>query len=312
MSAVTHYSTYHFQLDRIISNIKLHFYHLPGDSSLFQWPGNPTEQQSQIKETLNTWWEEASHDPFDFRSLEGRQREVWRLKLKIKYHTTMVLLFQPSQVIRQPTPEALQICFDSAGSILDCYQRLHDLQSLHYEWRAVQNIFAAGATLIYSFWTSQSARKKTSQTDLSRNLRSCSTLLTIGGEWWPLARSGQSSFGSVVDLTMRRLYMEEASNKARRLSVHSSATDQPRERSESVMYSAQSENLDQLQACEADPSWQDLELNVEDNPDQFPWPGTEAGFDPEIEMFLSDFNRSDFTWNFPLNGNQDLDPFGTN
>ncbi|KAJ4004025.1 hypothetical protein NW766_011881 [Fusarium irregulare] len=312
MSAVTHYSTYHFQLDRIISDIKLHFYHLPGDSSLFQWPGNPTEHQSKIKETLNTWWEEASNDPFDFRSLEGRQREVWRLKLKIKYHTTMVLLFQPSQVIRQPTSEALQICFDSAASILDGYQRLHDLHSLHYEWRAVQNIFAAGATLIYSFWTSQCVRKKASQTDLSRNLRSCSTLLTIGGEWWPSARNGQTSFGSVVDLTMRRLYMEDASYKAPRLSVHSSATDQPRERSESMVYSAQSENLSQLQPIEADPSWQELELNVEDDPDQFPWPGTEAGFDPEIEMFLADFNRSDFTWNFPLNGIQDFDPFGTN
>ncbi|KAM0226502.1 hypothetical protein ACHAQD_000424 [Fusarium lateritium] len=313
MSAVTHYSTYHFKLDRIISDIKLHLYHLPGDSSWFPWPEDPTDQQNRIKETLNSWWEEASHDPFDFRSLEGRQREVWRLKLKIKYHTTMVLLFQPSQVIRQPTPEALQICFDSAASILDGYQRLHDLHSLHYGWRAVQNIFAAGATLIYSFWTSQSVRKKASQMDLSRNLRICSTLLTIGGEWWPSAKDGQTSFGSVADLTMRRLYMEDVSNKAPRLSLHSSATDQPRERPESIMHGAQSsENLDQLQPTGADTVWQNLELSVEENPDQFLWPGNEAGFDPEIEMFLADFNRSDFTWNFPLNGNQDFDPFGTN
>ncbi|CAG7559051.1 unnamed protein product [Fusarium equiseti] len=313
MSAVTHYSTYHFNLDRIISDIKLHLYHLPGDSSCFPWPENPTEQQNKIRETLNSWWEEASHDPFDFRSLESRQREVWRLKLKIKYHTTMVLLFQPSQVIRQPTPEALQICFDSAASILDGYQRLHDLHSLHFEWRAVQNIFAAGATLIYSFWTCQSIRKKTSQTDLSRNLRSCSTLLTIGGEWWPSAKGGQTSFGSVADLTMRRLYIEDASNKAPRLYVHSSATDQPRERPESTVYGAQSlETLDHLHPVEGDPAWQGLGVNVEENPVQFPWPGMEAGFDPEIEMFLADFNRSEFTWNFALNGNQDFDPFGAN
>lgn len=312
-SAVTHYSTYHFNLDRIISVIKLHLYHLPGDSSCFPWPENPTDQQNKIKETLNKWWEEPSNDSFDFRSLESRQREVWRLKLKIKYHTAMVLLFQPSQVIRQPTPEALQICFDSAASILDDYQRLHDLHSLHFEWRAVQNIFAAGATLIYSFWTSQSVRKKASQTNLSRNLRSCSTLLTIGGEWWPSAKGGQTSFGSVADLTMRRLYMEDVSNKAPRLYVHSSATDQPRERPESTVYGAQSsEALDQLQPVEGDTTWQGLEVNVEENPNQFLWPGSEAGFDPEIEMFLADFNRSEFTWNFPLNGNQDLDPFGAN
>lgn len=225
----------------------------------------------------------------------------------------MVLLFQPSQVIRQPTPEALQICFDSAASILDGYQRLHDLHSLHFEWRAVQNIFAAGATLIYSFWTSQSVRKKTSQTELSRNLRSCSTLLTIGGEWWPSAKGGQSSFGSVADLTMRRLYMEDVSNKAPRLYVHSSATDRPRERPESTVCGAQSlETLDQLQPVEGNPAWQGLEVNIEENHDQFPWPGTEAEFDPEIEMFLADFNRSEFTWSFPLNGNQDFEPFGAN
>ncbi|KAF4962226.1 hypothetical protein FSARC_9678 [Fusarium sarcochroum] len=317
MTAVTHYSAYNFKLDRIVSDIKLHLYHLPGDSSWFPWPENPTEQQTRIKETLNSWWEDASHDPFDFSSLESRQREVWKLKMKIKYHTTMVLLFQPSQVIRQPSSEALQICFDSAAGILEGYQRLHDLHSLHYGWRAVQNIFAAGATLIYSFWTSQSVRKKASQTDLTRNLRSCSTLLTIGGEWWPSAKDGQTSFGSVADLTMRRLYMEDVSNKAPRLSLLSSATGQPRntprERPESAMHDVQSsENLDQLQPTEADPVWQGLELNVEENPDQFLWPGTEEGFDPEIEMFLADFNRSDFTWSFPLNGNQDFDPFGTN
>ncbi|KAM0340587.1 hypothetical protein ACHAPU_010424 [Fusarium lateritium] len=141
-----------------------------------------------------------------------------------------------------------------------------------------------------SFWTSQSVRS----------------------EWWPSAKDGQTSFGSVADLTMRRLYMEDVSNKAPRLSLHSSATDQPRERPESVVHDAQcSENLDQLRPTAADAVWQNLGLNVEENPDQFMWPRTEAGFDPEIEMFLADFNRSEFTWNFPLNGNQDFDPFWT-
>ncbi|KAF5026464.1 hypothetical protein F66182_1451 [Fusarium sp. NRRL 66182] len=320
MTAVAHYSAYHFRLDRIISDIKLHLYHLPGDSSWFPWPEDPTEQQKRVKSSLDSWLEEVLHEPFDFPSLDGRQREVWRLKLKIKYDTTMVLLFQPSQVIRQPAPEALQFCFDSAASILDGYQRLDDIHSLHFGWRAVQNIFAAGATLIYSFWTSQSVRGRASQSAMSRNLRTCSSLLTIGGEWWPSAKDGQTSFGSVADLTMRRLYMDEISRKAPRLPSQASVGDLPQDESERGRNGRQSASIVQgpqpadatapAQATGGDALWQGLEMDTGQTANDFAWPGIEGGFDPEIEMFLADFNKSEFTWSFPLNGNQDTDPFG--
>ncbi|KAF4441025.1 aconitate hydratase 1 [Fusarium acutatum] len=315
ITAVTRYSSYHFRLDRIVSNIKLHLYHLPGDSSFFPWPDNPTEQQARIQQTLQNWWQEVSSDAFEYPSLDNRQREVWKIKLGLKYHTTMVLLFQPSQVIRQPASEALQACFDSAAGILDGYQRLHDLHGLHFGWRAVQNIFAAGATLIYSFWTSQAVREKASPDTMSKNLRSCSTLLTIGGEWWPSARNGQASFGSVADLTMKRLYVANASNKAPRLSLQQTASGRPRHGADidapgtSPQPQFSNEN-GQSAVVDTSSAWQNLDLDVGGNPDQFDWPSIEGGFDPEIEMFLEDFNRSDFTWSFPLNDNQDLDLFG--
>lgn len=299
-----------------MSDIKLHLYHLPGDSSFFPWPDNPTEQQARIQQSLNNWWQEVSNDAFGFPSLDNRQREVWKIKLGLKYHTTLVLLFQPSQVIRQPASEALQACFDSAAGILDGYQRLHDLHGLHFGWRAVQNIFAAGATLIYSFWTSQTVREKASPETMSKNLRSCSTLLTIGGEWWPSARNGQASFGSVADLTMKRLYMADASNKAPRLSLHQTASSRPRDAGDADGPRSQPppgflDETGQLAEIDTNATWQNLDLDVGDNPDQFDWSSIAGGFEPEIEMFLEDFNRSDFSWSFPLNDNQDLDLFGT-
>ncbi|KAF5547600.1 pyrimidine pathway regulatory 1 [Fusarium phyllophilum] len=316
VTAVTHYSSYHFRLDCIVSDIKLHLYHLPGHSSFFPWPDNPTEQQARIQQSLQSWWEEVLNDAFEYPSLDNRQREVWKIKLRLKYHTTMVLLFQPSQVIRQPAPEALQACFDSAASILDGYQRLHDLHGLHFGWRAVQNIFAAGATLIYSFWTSQAVREKASPEAMSKNLRSCSSLLTIGGEWWPSARNGQASFGSVADLTMKRLYMADASNKAPRLSLQQTASNRQRHGADIDAHGINpqpqfSSETDHSAVIDTNAAWQNLDLGVGGNPDQFDWPSIEGGFDPEIEMFLEDFNRSDFTWSFPLNDNQDLDLFGT-
>jgi hypothetical protein len=56
---------------------------------------------------------------------------------------------------------------------------------------------------------------------------------------------------------------------------------------------------------EADDAWQRLEADVGEAHNHTLWQGIDVGFDPEIEMFLADFDRLDFTWNFSLNGNQD-------
>lgn len=41
--------------------------------------------------------------------------------------------------------------------------------------------------------------------DALRDLRMCSNLLGIGGQWWPSVRGGRESFDKIVDLTIRRL-----------------------------------------------------------------------------------------------------------
>ncbi|KAK1450637.1 fungal specific transcription factor domain-containing protein [Colletotrichum cuscutae] len=223
--AVLRYAGHQFELDRLISDVKQQLYHLPGDSSWFSMPRNPTDQQGRIKQELVNWWREVSEESFDFPGVDNRQRRIWKLKLKIKYHTTMVMLYQPSQVIRNPPPESLQICFNNASSILQDYQMLHDMQGLHHGWRTVQNIFAAGATLIYSFWTCPIVRQSASTADLSKSLRACSGLLAVGGEWWPSVKRGQRSFGAIVDLTVRKLYTGNMPSKNPRLFMSPSAED---------------------------------------------------------------------------------------
>lgn len=37
------------------------------------------------------------------------------------------------------------------------------------------------------------------------DLRTCSNLLSIGGQWWPSVRGGKQSFDKLVDLTIKRL-----------------------------------------------------------------------------------------------------------
>jgi len=115
---------------------------------------------------------------------------------------------------------------------------------------------------------------------------------------------------------MKRLYMADASNKAPRLSLQQTASGRPRDGADIEATGTQnqpqfSDENGQAAAIDTNAVWQNLDLDAGHNPDQFYWPSIEEGFDPEIEMFLEDFNRSDFTWSFPLNDNQDLDLFGT-
>ncbi|KAF4774650.1 hypothetical protein HER10_EVM0002030 [Colletotrichum scovillei] len=315
--AVLRYARHQFELDRLISDVKQQLYHLPCDSSWFSMPRNPTDQQERIKQELVNWWRKVSKESFDFPGVDNRQRRIWKLKLKIKYHTTMVMLYQPSQVIRNPPPESLQVCFNNASSILQDYQMLHDMQGLHHGWRTVQNIFAAGATLIYSFWTCPVVRQSASTADLSKSLRACSGLLAVGGEWWPSVKRGQRSFGAIVDLTVRKLYTGNMPSKNPRLFMPLSAEDGETaiENSEGApVYDAagQQSDLSHIALNGADAPWHQMagaSMELPNAHDPVHWQGvypdptfhsTTNDYVPEIETFLADFDKSEFSWSFPL------------
>jgi hypothetical protein len=321
-SAVTRYAILTWELDRIVSDIKLLFYHLPGTSPWFSQSINPPSQQLRIKDMLQAWWERASTETFSLTGLDSRQRRIWRLKLKIKYHTTMVMLFQPSQILRSPEEESLQTCFNHASCILQGYQNLYDLHCLHHGWRTVQNIFAAGATLIYSFWTSAAVRRNASNTDLSRNLRTCSSLLTIGGEWWPSVERGQESFGSLADLTIQRLYIDATPSKFPRLArqqhalhPHLAQTSTPSDRNAAALLGLDPSDVQGVPdngesfgtqgaglAVSSTQDWEDanFEIPPHESDDLF----------PEIENFLAEFDRSEFIWSFSLNALGDQSNMG--
>lgn len=312
---VTEYSLQHYQLNRIVSDIKLHLYHLPCDSALFPWPANPGIPQLDIQKRLLIWQERRAERSFNF---DHRQSHIWRMKLDIQFHTAMILLFQPSQVIRSPSEESLKTCFDNALSILDNYQLLHDLRGLHFDWKAVQNIFAAGATLIYSFWTSNLVRSTASTSDTSRSLRACSNLLAIGGEWWPSAKIGQRSLNLVVDLTMRKLYMQDVASKHPRLATSLDSTDDPKdgvgdvEPYQPLLTSMPSHSPASIPeggnigSCHPEPITNCPILNVHNmndldkNDSSQALDSVDVEVASEIESFLVDFNKSDFNWSLSL------------
>lgn len=339
--AVLRYSSYRFRLDRIISDIKSHLYYLPSKSSQTLASVSPDSHQSNIRLELDSWWEETVLGLATISSGVGaRQKSIWRLKLEIRYHLALVLLYQPSQEIRNPSQDHLLQCFSSACSILDQYQALYEGKALYHGWFTVQNIFAAGATLVYSFWTSPAVRRDATGTQLLRRLRTCSNLLSAGGEWWPSARKGLDSFGSVVDLTIQRLYDgDNVVAKQRRL-TGPGETGGPRisslphgisegealhaaqhHASSSSVVAALSQPWTQPYEFAHDTgpdSWTSTTGDLENNPrrsftaisDGNPQDSSEPGLFPEIEDFLADFNRSEFSWNFPMSAPEETNGIG--
>ncbi|RWA09496.1 hypothetical protein EKO27_g5610 [Xylaria grammica] len=302
------FSAFRFELDEIISDIKTQLYLLPKRSVRFPLPSNPSDDQKRISDGLQSWWDNSSAHSNEFSA-------VWRVKLQIKFHTTRILLFQPSQAIRNPREESLQAVFGSASAILQGYQKLHDCHGLHYGWRDVQNIFAAGAALIYSFWTSAAVQHNANSIALSRDLRTCSSLLSVGGEWWPSVKKSLVNLGSIIDLTIQRLYTSGPRSKRSRPPVQQPSSppmigNAPDvERAEALAentndvygYHLRRENDSRIGGSAND--W--VAMDSVGAGDTGHWPAgcnSEAseGIAPEIENFLADFDGSNFSWNFPL------------
>lgn len=167
--------------------------------------------------------------------------------------------------------------------------------------------------MIYSFWTSVDVRRRASAVEISRTLRSCSTLLSIGGEWWPSAKRGYNSFGAISDLTIQKLYTEGVSSKQPRLSA-------PQENAPAafdINHELQAaDSLTRLQNSLVSGSFEPnpvtgQALDASQRQHEEDWPNmlpdltsrSAPSFDyaPEIEEFLAGFDRSDLAWNLPLN-----------
>lgn len=194
-----------FQLDLYISEIKLLFYHLPSQVNSIIWPTDLDKIQQRIKSDLDKWLNDSSSAVPRMDTEESLILHCENLKLELQYHAAITLLYQPSQVFRSPTQQALSLCYQSSSRRLRIYNYLNNKEQLYYSWRNIHGIFSSGATIIYCIWASRNLQTTIPFDDALRDLRTCSNLLSIGGQWWPSVRKGKESFEKVMDLTIKGL-----------------------------------------------------------------------------------------------------------
>lgn len=223
-------SIHHFKLDRYVSEIKVLFYHLQTDDRVFNFSRDHTENQTRLKAALDVWIDEAQKIcsyPVNHDSLgeEAIRPICEHLKLQLLYHAALTLLHQPSQSIPHPTQSSLHVCYESSRKRIHIYNQLNDEQCLLFNWRDIHGIFASGATIIFCFWSSPAIQSMTPLAEALCDLRTCSNLLSIGGQWWPSVRGGKESFDKLVDLTIKRLSQLQNNDG---LSADSRIQSQPR------------------------------------------------------------------------------------
>ncbi|KAH7069783.1 fungal-specific transcription factor domain-containing protein [Paraphoma chrysanthemicola] len=208
ISGALAYTLHRFELDPIVSEIKLLFYHLPSQVKAYAWPVDHHAAQIALQQKLTAWRHNLSAikssfcDSSDEDHVEYRKLE---LKLTSQYFAAMVLLYQPSQTIQHPSEPSLLICYQCAASRLTTYNDLYHAESFYQSWRSVQGIFSSGATMIYCLWTTTLVRDTIPLGDAMKDLRTASNLLSVGGEWWPSVKKGKESFARAIDALFRQL-----------------------------------------------------------------------------------------------------------
>ncbi|KAL7919036.1 hypothetical protein ACQKWADRAFT_330084 [Trichoderma austrokoningii] len=216
--AIVAFAIHRFKLDPIISEIKLLFYHLPSQIRAYSWPTDHQATQDVIRQRLQSWRREISSIssvlPQDFGD-EDCELDMRRYELaaQSQFFAAMILLYQPSQMIPHPGEEALLICYQCAASRINIYNSLYNVEGLFQSWRSVQGIFSSGATMIYCLWTSSSVQKSVPLSRAMTDLRTCTNLLSIGGEWWPSVKRGKETFGRAIDALLKKLDRSKASSQ---------------------------------------------------------------------------------------------------
>jgi hypothetical protein len=188
-----------FQWASIISKVKQSFYRLkPGNI-----PNTSIHETQQELQTQLDRWLDQSLSVAD--TLPPTHRLRFTTKFKIDYQFALGLLHQPSQTAPHPDDRALRICFESAKARIRLSDTLYRQNSLVIHWPSTHGIFLAGATYVYSIWASSELRSSVSPAEVAGDLRLCSSLLALGGEWWPVARRGKGSFDRLADATLGAL-----------------------------------------------------------------------------------------------------------
>lgn len=153
-------------------------------------PEGLEQERQSLRLTLDDWITRAPRyskpTPATFQSPDWFQ---------IAYSHGLLLLYRPSPACPIINLESLQICADSAISLISSYSSLYAKNKITYTWIALQSLFMASVTMLYTLWVSPQIRKSTRKVVVQSNVKSCLALFDAMEHHWPLSKK----FYSIID-----------------------------------------------------------------------------------------------------------------
>ncbi|KAH7123293.1 fungal-specific transcription factor domain-containing protein [Dactylonectria estremocensis] len=96
---------------------------------------------------------------------------------QIAYHQGILNLYRPSHASPVATIDAIRLCADSSISLITCYNALYAKNKVTYTFVALNSLFMAAVTMLYSLRASFTLRQELTRDVAESNIRSCASLL---------------------------------------------------------------------------------------------------------------------------------------
>lgn len=135
--------------------------------------GNPDALREAHYADLNTWLVTAPrYGPTS--GVPMLQTAEW---FQIAYHFAVLSLYRPSRVFPVSNLSSLRLCADSAISLISCYNTLYAKNRISYTFVALNSLFMAAVTMLYSLRSSPVIRSELSKGIAEANIDMCQRLL---------------------------------------------------------------------------------------------------------------------------------------
>jgi hypothetical protein len=167
------------KLRQLQSRIQELFYSADTSQVLLQ---GADHHRSIIRTQLDEWVSQAPR--YVRPTVVTFQSTEW---FQIAHSHALLLLYRPSPANPVIDVDALQICADSAISLISAYSSLYAKNKITYTWIALHSLFMASITMLYTIWVSPEIRGSTTKAVVKSNVLSCLALFDVMGDVWPLA-----------------------------------------------------------------------------------------------------------------------------
>lgn len=96
---------------------------------------------------------------------------------QIAYHQAIITLYRPSNASPATTIDAIRLCTDSSISLITCYSTLYAKNKISYSFVALNSLFMAAVTMLYSLRASWILRHELTKQVVDHNVRLVASLL---------------------------------------------------------------------------------------------------------------------------------------